>query len=341
MRPAHLLLVVSLAASGTIASAQAAEPTVRVLDRGRELVVEYGPLALHGGTEHEAAVEPPAVQFTLPVDGWMRGYVVELVDGGGRRLPQRLLHHMNLIAKDRRDLFSSVMLRLGAAGPETGTITLPRLVGVRGQRGDTLVMTVMLHDPAGGHYDDVRLRVRIPFVRAGSRVGAITVYPVSVAIGPKERPNVFDLPPGRSEHYWEGSPAVAARILGLSGHLHRYGVSLRLEDRTAGKVMWELKPTKDSTGEVRDMPVSMFLWSLGKPIRPDHVYRLTAVYDNPEGRTIRDGGMGVIGGVVTLARGTRWPPVDRQHPEYVVDVQSILGESPSSLAPRSAPDAPR
>lgn len=328
VRVGRLAFAVLLAGSSEIAGAQVGTPTIRVADRGRELVVDYGPLALHPHAGHEAAMEPPAIMFALPASGWMRGYVVELVDGAGRRLPQRLLHHMNLIAKDRRDLFSNVMLRLGAAGPETGTITLPRFAGVWGNTGDTLVMTVMLHNATEAHYDDVRLRVRIPFVRARSRVGAITVYPVSVAIGPKERPNVFDLPPGRSEHYWEGSPAVAARILGLSGHLHRYGVALRLEDRTAGKVMWELKPRSDSAGEVRDMPVSMFLWSLGKQIRPDHVYRLTAVYDNPEGRTIPDGGMGVIGGVVVLSRGTRWPAVDRLHPEYVVDVQSILDPRP-------------
>jgi hypothetical protein len=232
------------------------------------------------------------------------------------------------MAKDKRELFSNVMLRLGAAGPETGTISLPRVLGVRGARGDTLVMTMMLHNATTVTYDDVRVRVRIQLVRGGSRIGALTVYPISVAIGPKERPNVFDLPPGRSEHYWEGSPAVAARILGLSGHLHRYGVALRLEDRTTGELMWELKPKTDSTGDVQAVPVSTFLWSLGKPIRPDHVYRLTAVYDNPEQRTIAEGGMGVIGGVVRLSGGAHWPAVDRQHREYVVDVQSILGPRP-------------
>lgn len=328
VRFGHLLLAALLVAPCAAAGAQAGTPTVRVIDQGRELVVEYGPLALHRHAGHAAAVEPPAIVLHLPASGWVRGYVVELVDGTGRRLPQRFLHHINFIAKNRRDLFNNVMQRLGAAGPETGTITLPRFAGVWGDRGDTLVMTVMLHNPTGDHYDDVRLRVRIPFVRKRSRVGAITVYPMSVAIGPKERPNVFDLPPGRSEHYWEGSPAVAARILGLSGHLHRYGVALRLEDRTAGKVMWEVNPQTDSAGKVRDMPVSMFLWSLGKPIRPDHVYRLTAVYDNPEGRTIPDGGMGVIGGVVVLPRGTRWPAVDRTHPEYIVDVRTILDPRP-------------
>ena len=327
----HRWLPVLCSAIAATASAQAATPSVHLVDREREILVEYGPVSLPAGSHHGAAVEPPAIVLRLPRDGWMRGYVVELVDASGRRLPQALLHHLNLIAKSKRDLFSNVMLRLGAAGPETDAISLPRLLGVRVHRGDTLVTTLMLHNPTSVGYDGVRVRVRIAFVRASARIGALSVYPISVAIGPKERPNVFDLPPGRSEHYWEGSPAVAARILGLSGHLHRYGVALRLEDRTTRKVLWELNPKSDSTGEVRSMPVSTFLWSLGKPIRPDHVYRLTAVYDNPEPRTIPDGGMGVIGGVVLLPRGTRWPPVDRRHPEYVVDVQSILEPSLSQL----------
>jgi hypothetical protein len=75
------------------------------------------------------------------------------------------------------------------------------------------------------------------------------------------------------------------------------------------------------------MPVKLFLWTLGKAMRPDHVYRLTVVYENPEPRTIADGGMGVLGGVVMLSRGSRWPTVDPRDPEYVVDVHTTIEES--------------
>jgi hypothetical protein len=336
VRFTRLLLAGLLTVLATAASAQDRRPVVRVVDRSREIVVEYGPLPLSGGVGHGGINDPPAALFQLPADGWIRGYAVELVDGGGRRLPQALLHHMNLIVKEKRELFSNVMLRLGSAGPETREIVVPRLLGVWGRRGDTLVMTVMLHNPTKQRYEDVRVRIRIPFVRSTSRIGALAVYPMSIAIGPKQQPNVFDLPPGRSEHYWEGSPAVPARILGLSGHLHRYGIALRLEDRTERKVIWEIRPKSDSAGEVLQMPVSLFLWSLGKPIWPDHVYRLTAVYENPERRTIPAGGMGVIGGIVLLRRGHRWPSVDRGHPDYVMDVRSILGVGARSTGLRAS-----
>jgi hypothetical protein len=328
MRPCYAGLVALFLAGAASSGAQDARAALRVETRGRELVIEYGPLALPASASHTETPQPPPLMFAVPVDGWIRGYLVELVDESGRRLPSGLLHHLNVIAKDRRDLFSNVMLRVAAAGPETEAITLPRLLGMRVQRGDTLVMALMLHNATETAYAHVRVRVRAPFTPARSRIGAIAVYPISIAIGPKDRPNVFDLPPGRSERYWEGSPATAVRILGVSGHLHRYGVALRFEDRTAGKVLWEVRPRSDSTGNVVAMPVKLFLWSAGKLIRPDHVYRLTAIYDNPEPRTIPDGGMGVLGGIVMLSRGSRWPAVDPRHPDYVGDLHTTL-EAPN------------
>jgi hypothetical protein len=118
---------------------------------------------------------------------------------------------------------------------------------------------------------------------------------------------------------------VPVRILGLSGHLHRYGVGLRFEDRTTGDVLWDARPTVDSSGEVVGMPVTKFIWSLGKVIVPDHVYRLTATYDNTTDHAISQDGMGVMGGLVMLAHGARWPAVERQDADYQFDVRSITG----------------
>jgi hypothetical protein len=302
-----------------------AAATARVVDLGGELLLEYGPVSLPARASHDDVRQPPTLQFVLPASGWMRGYALELVDSAGRQVSHRVLHHMNLVEQKRRDLFTNAMARIAGVGAETEPVILPRFVGLRGERGDTLAMTLMLHNPTDTSWSGVTVRLRVPFTRASSRVGAIGVYPLSLAIGVRERPNTFDLPPGHSEHYWEGSPAVAGRILGLSGHLHRYGVALRLEDRTEGKTLWEVRSRRDSTGEVLSMPVSRFVLSGGKRVRPDHVYRLTAVYDNPEGRTIPDGGMGVLGGLIMLPRGARWPGVDRTHPDYLSDARFLFG----------------
>ncbi|HYD55248.1 MAG TPA: hypothetical protein VEA99_21620, partial [Gemmatimonadaceae bacterium] len=188
-----------------------AQPTLRVTERKGELVVEYGPLDFPARATHRDLAQPPALVFTLPADGWMRGYTVDLVDAAGRPVSKKLLHHMNVIAPDKRDLFSNAMLRVGAAGAETSDITLPRILGFRARKGDSLVVTLMFHNPTDSAHRGVTLRARVPFTSASAAMGSMTIYPLSVAIGPKDKPNVFDLPPGRSEHHWEGSPAVPGR----------------------------------------------------------------------------------------------------------------------------------
>jgi len=124
------------------------EPVARVSDHGTYLLVEYGPIRLPARTTHHQLDQPPTLTIRLPVDGWLRGMEVALVDGRGREVPRRLLHHMNVISPDSRDLFSDVMLRVVAAGAETAPVILPRFIGLRVHRGDSLFVTIMFHNPS-------------------------------------------------------------------------------------------------------------------------------------------------------------------------------------------------
>jgi hypothetical protein len=243
------------------------------------------------------------------------------VDAAGQPVPHDVIHHINVIVPGRRELFSPIMLRIGAAGQETGPLVLPRLLGYRVHRGDTVLVSAMLHNPTGTSYDGVRLRLHLPFVSSAAFIGAISIVPFYLDVMPPAGSHSFDLPAGHSERSWEGKPAIAGRVLAVGGHLHKYGVALRLEDRTEGKLIWEAKPITDSTGEVTSMPTAKFLWKLGVKIHPDHVYRLTAVYDNPTGAAIPDGGMGALGGVLIPSRNTAWPRVVLEDPEYQKDVR--------------------
>jgi hypothetical protein len=268
---------------------------------------------------------------TLPADGWLQGYRIELVDDAGRPVPRTVLHHVNLIAPQRRELFSPIMLRLGAAGPETAPVRLPRPLGSPVRRGDTLLVTAMLHNPTDRAYHGVRLRARLPFVPATGAVGALAVYPFYVDVMPPAGDHDFDLPPGRSVTWWEGRPAVAGRILGVGGHLHRYGVALRFEDRTARRTLWDATPRIDSTGDVIGVPTAYLFWHRGATLDPTHVYRLSVVYDNPTGATIPRGGMGTLGGVFVPARGATLPPVARSDPQYRKDVAVTFDREPMRM----------
>lgn len=215
------------------------------------------------------------------------------------------------------------MQRVAAAGHETAPVELPRLVGYPIEKGDTLLVTAMFHNPTSRAYSEIHLHVRMPYTPSDAWIPPLSVQPFYLDVMPPASGHAYDLPPERSSMSWQGSPAVAGRILGMGSHLHRYGVELRLEDVTAGKVLWRAKPLLDEGGDVVGMPTETFFWTLGIPVREDHVYRLTAVYDNPTGETIPLGAMGALGGIILPARGAQWPAANPSDPEYQLDVELV------------------
>ena len=264
--------------------------------------------------------------MVVPVTGWIYGYSGEMVDSAGRQIPIRLLHHVNLIVPERRELFSTIMQRMGAAGAETPPVELPSvfgrpLLGYPVTRGDTLLLTAMVHNPTDRGYEGARVRVLMRYAPANTWPHPMAIYPFYLDVMPPAGVHAYDLPAGHSEKSWEGHPAVAGRILAVGGHLHKYGVALRFEDVTTGRLLWQTTPVTDSSGEVVRVPTKTFWWRLGVPVRPDHSYRLTAVYDNPTGHEIPDGAMGALGGVIIPDHLSAWPAVDRASAEYQHDVR--------------------
>jgi hypothetical protein len=287
----------------------------------RQYLLEFGPFTLES---RHGAVAPTPLAITLPVDGWLRGLSYEVVDERGERLPSRVLHHLNLIAPERRELFSPIMLRIGAAGPETKPYSLPPFLGYRIHPGDSLLVTTMLHNPTSREYRGVRLRVRLDYTPANSLIAPRSINPVYLDVTPPSGAHSFDLPPGHSSSSWEGQPAIPARLLAAGGHLHKYGTRLRFEDVTTGEVLWEARPERNDEGGVEGMPIRYFLPG-GVLLQPDHRYRLTAEYENPTGKVIPNGGMGTLGGIVMPASESRWPAAARRDSVYQHDVYMTTG----------------
>jgi hypothetical protein len=229
---------------------------------------------------------------------------------------------VNLIDADHRELFSSVPRRLFAAGSETQAASMPKLLGVPMKRGQRLFVSAMFHNPTGQSYLGSRLRVRLKY-RTEGWFFPISVYPVYIDVMGHVGEKDFDLPPGRSERSWEGSPAIAGRLLAAGGHLHDHATSLRFEDVTRGEVLWETEPEVDSEGRVTAVPLGRFWWKGGIRLEPGHTYRLTVVYDNPTGELLIDGGMGVLGGVFLPQRGIAWPELDATDAQYLANMEEL------------------
>jgi hypothetical protein len=289
------------------------------------IVLRLGPFALPAGGNTMRL--SPARVMTVPVEGWLTSFETRVLDDEGRELPSDILHHINLVRPDRRELFMPVMQRLAAAGQETGRVRVPFPFGIPVIPGDTVLVVAMVHNPTGGPVDaTVEARIRYDTPAWLDRIG---VQPFHMDIHPPPAGASFDLPPGRSTFTWEGSPAIDVKVLGLGGHIHEYGEELRLEELRAdgtARVLWRSTPEKREDGGVAAVPRKTFLLRLGLLLSSDRTYRLVAVYHNPTDRVIPAGGMAEIAGAVVPRDD--WPASDPGDATFRADYRSFTRHSP-------------
>lgn len=313
--------------AGSLA-AQDAHLTVSTDESHKELVFSLGPIDLPCNGEIR---QPNTQAVAVPIGAYLHGFTLDLVDRNGREVPSVVLHHVNIIAPERRELFSPIMQRVGAAGAETGDLHLPRVLGYPVARGDSVIVTAMFHNPTDEDFEGVTLRVRYKYSGRFSLMPKVAVQPFYVDVMPPAGYHSFTLPPGKSSRSWEGSPAIAGRVMALGGHMHKYGTLLRFEDVTKRKVLWEARPVVDSTGAIVAMPRKFY--KLGIRLEPKHTYRLTVEYDNPTGAAIEEGAMGTLGGIFMPNEFGNWPKVDRENAEYKEDVRVTYARN-SANAPQ-------
>lgn len=303
--PLLSLLVVSVTAGDSV-------PRLTVaLDSARhEVVLVAGPFHLarpadpaspahehghgHHGGHHRAVVLP----FTWPTDQWCRGFAIELYDGAGRPVSRTLIHHLNVVNLERRQLVHPAFERLLAAGRETEDVRLPAGVAVPLARGDRMALLLAWPAEAPDAPDEVHLRLRLPWVSPRRVPAPVAVIPLLIDIGfEPDGSDAYDVPPGRSERTLDFTLPVSGRLLGLGGHLHDHGRWIRLEDVDAGRVIAELRPRVEQ-GHVVGMPRKLYgARGDGVRLHAGRHYRATAVYESGEPAVVPDGAMAVLGGI--------------------------------------------
>lgn len=289
-------------------------------ERAADFVI--GPLDLPADMMH---LRLPIQVAEVPVDGWLHGFEVSMEDASGNALPMDLLHHVNFIDPDKRDVFAPIARRVLAAGRETSRKKLPALIGYPIQEGDRLIISAMFANPTGEDVPEAYLRVRISYsLEEDGFMQPRDVYPfyldVMGPVGAKD----FPVPPGKTVHAYEATPAIEGRILGIGGHLHDHASVLRLEDVTEGKVLWEAEPLYDDSGRLKGVSESRLWMTGGIKVSPEHTYRIYVEYDNPMPHPAPDGGMGEIGGVIWASKDVVWPEFSRSDPIYIADLINTL-----------------
>jgi hypothetical protein len=262
-------------------------------------------------------------QFTWPVEGYAKGFRVEVRDARGRRLPTSLLHHVTGVNLDRRQYIYPAAERLFGIGKETEAVLLPGKLAVPLTKGQRIGYYVAWNNDTGQDLKGLTVRVIMTWAPASATRDLIAVLPMWLDVNNEVGgTNTFDLPPGKSVRKFEFTAPASGRILGISGHLHDYGVAMRLEDAESGALLVRLAAARDATGRIKSMARKFYAVN---PIRlvEGHRYRVVAEYDSPLREPVSKGAMGNIVGVIAPDNLARWPVIDPSDPSVKRDLASL------------------
>ncbi|HEV8357870.1 MAG TPA: hypothetical protein VGQ17_14055 [Gemmatimonadales bacterium] len=328
-----VVTMLALVAQSQVPAHDSARAEVR-LDAGRhEVVVTAGPFSVHAmppGMTHEDmdmsdAHSTPLIRFQWPVAGWFRGFAIEILDASGKPIDRRLVHHLIAINFDRRQLLYSAYERIFGIGQETEDAYVPKTIGVPMKAGEKLGMYLSWDNETGKDLDGVQVRLRLAYSPTNLNPRPLDALPIYMDVNETVGgDNQFDVPPGRSEKAWEFIPSVSGYILGVGGHLHDYGVSVRLEDAETGKVLTRIDATRAPDGKLQKIGRKLFaVKGKGLRLKEGHHYRVVGVYDNPTGQLIRKGAMAHMVGLFVPDDYTRWPRIDLSDPTLQEDLAAL------------------
>jgi len=318
---------------------------VRVDSSRHEVVVLAGPfrvppsppdmdhMMMMDGSDHDMDMNMPLTPvqtFDWPVTGWMHGFKVELVDGEGRVLPQRLMHHLIAVNFSRRQFIYPAVERLMGVGEESDhDVNIPKSIGVPLTPGQEIGVYVMWNNQTGAELPAVYYQLTLRWLPRNLLPRPIDALPIymdtDLRIGGS---NTFAVPPGRFDKAFEFTPPVSGHLLGVSGHLHDHGVLVRLEDAETGKVLVTVPARRDSAGKVLGMPRRLLaIRGEGIRLKAGHRYRVVGVYDNTTADTL----FGVMAHMVGLFAPDdlkRWPAINPADSSYQKDIADLRGKGP-------------
>jgi len=318
-----LALLVCLTAA-PLAAQEDAQLAVRVDSASHEVVLTAGPFDLpsmagmdHGG--HSDMMKTLSWRFDWPVDAMGRGFTLQLRDPEGKKVTQRVLHHLQIINSSRRQLLLPLKEKIMAVGRETKNIMLPNTIGMPIAAGSRMKLDLMWHNETPVDIGGVMLTLRIKYSPENLLPYPTIVLPISIDVADAAgRPNSFTVPPGKFSASREFVMPVDGRLLGLSGHMHDWGVGMRLEEAESGKVLARIVTTKDSLGRITHIPIRLYgIVGDGLKLHAHRRYRLVASYDNRTGGPVD--GMAHLNGIFSPRDLSRWPASGSKDVAYLDD----------------------
>jgi hypothetical protein len=349
--PALVMLTWALWPAGLAAQAPSADTTVppiavRVDSSRHRVVLTAGPFRLpaeapemaHMAMDmnmNMASMEGIVLQrFNWPMECWLRGLRLQLVDARGHVLPRKLLHHLIIVNFGRRQLIYPAAERVMGMASEidSGDISVPRSVGLPMLEGQNLGAYVMWHNQTGADIDSVYWQMTIQWTPSNMLPKPVSVLPIYMDTNMDEDGNnEFPILPGTTTRSFEFTLPISGHLLGIGGHLHDYGASVRLEDAETGKVLVRLRARRDSAGKLVSVERKLFATrGEGLRMRAGHRYRVVGTYENPTRDTL-PGAMAHMVGIFAPDDMRQWPRIDPSNRWYQKDLAELLGSGKSSM----------
>jgi hypothetical protein len=287
------------------------------VDAAHTITVRVGPMTLPANTDHMKMPQPPDLVWDVPMKGWLLAYHPRLVDAGGNAVPGAVLHHVAFWNENRADFLCPNKEEhiFGAGSEMTDWAEIPGY-GYDVQKGDKIRVETMMYNPTPTSYGNVYLEVAIPYEDANGEASAAprkNVYPAWMDVASCGNSG-YDLPAGESEKTGTVTVKYEGVLLGVGGHLHDYGRQVVLQDVSRKETVATLDAKVDEKGLLLSMPTKLFLAEGGYKFGAGDVLKISARYENPTGKLLRDGAMGIAVGYFAPADDTKMAGL-RQKPK--------------------------
>ena len=263
------------------------------------ITLRVGPMTLPANTSHIKMPQPPDLVWAIPTAGWLLAYHPKLVDAAGNSVPGTVLHHVAFWNENRSDFLCPNKDEhiFGAGGELTDWAQIPGF-GYRVEKGDNIRIETMIHNPTTTSYEKVFLEISIPyapFINDVTPAPVKNIYPAWMDVASCGNSG-YDLPPGPSKKVGSVPIKYSGILLGVGGHMHDFGQQLTLQDSSAKEPVALLPAKTDEQGHLISIPVVTFFQTGGYHFSAGDKLTITAAYNNPTGKLLRDGAMGIVVG---------------------------------------------
>jgi hypothetical protein len=237
---------------------------------------------------------PPPLVFQMPIDGWITSQTIELRDWSANLVPVGMLHHIVFSNPARLDsLCPSRPERMFVSGGLGATYPIEAGWGYRVHNGDRIRIDAMFHMAM-----PIEVIVRMHYQPAGKGESPLrNLYPVwldvqGCELGPGHIG--YDIGPHGDVRHGDLVVPYSGRLIFIVPHLHDFGRQLQVDDLTRDENILMLNSHLDAEGRLLELRNVSWQERGGYRVKQGDVIRTTAVYENPTGKLIRLGAMGLV-----------------------------------------------